>query len=107
MNVFDMSDVPNFSADAAAAPPAAPAVDAPPADAASTGDAAAPGAGAATKVTDAGVATDAAPVAAPDASMSALAAAVADITVEEGKLTLALARCCRVLLYIRARLAHR
>ena len=41
MNVFDMSDVPNFSppADAAAAPPAAPAVDAPPADAASTGDA--------------------------------------------------------------------
>ena len=41
MNVFDMSDVPNFPppADAAAAPPAAPAVDAPPADAASTGDA--------------------------------------------------------------------
>ena len=41
MNVFDMSDVPNYfpPADAAAAPPAAPAVDAPPADAASTGDA--------------------------------------------------------------------
>jgi hypothetical protein len=112
--MIDMSDVPKFfpPADAAAAPPAAPAVDAPPADAASTGDAAAPGAGAATKVTDAGVATDAAPVAAPDASIDALADAlnqvqVADITVEEGKLTLALARCCRVLLYIRARLAHR